>query len=233
MKRSVWTGILAMMVFAAGTSYAMMGGGMGQLWGGSHMGGLGYGMGRAGGVGTMSGMMDATLNEGYLEILNPVDTQEEALEAVQRFLYTTPANLRVSELWEYETVYKAELADIYGEKAFDLLVDKFTGAVLPEMGFSMMMNARWGKAFQKTPTFGRTLRISPEEARAIAQAFIDDNGLGYTLQDPEVYPGFYKFHTTDPSADGGFGLDIMVSGFNGRIWMDTILGVPLGPPVVY
>ena len=53
--------------------------------------------------------------------------------------------------------------------AFDLIADKFTGAVMPEMGMSMMLNASYGKGLYKTPYFGKTLTLTPEQASAIAQ----------------------------------------------------------------
>lgn len=194
-------------------------GGAGQ-WGG---GGRGYGMVGAGGM--MGWMFNGTMNQGYLDILAPITTPDEATSAVQAFLTAANSNLQISGLWEYKTAYKAELADANGQKAFDVLVDKFTGAVMPEMGFSMMMNASWGRALQKTPRFGRSPRISPEQATSIAQGFVDKNSLGYNLQEPEAYPGYYKFHTTD-STDG-FGMDIMVSGYSGGVWMNTLLGLPI------
>lgn len=232
---AIVTCAVALGLSATGDSIAMMGGnvggGMGGGASGHYQGGRGYGM--SGGASMMPAIRGATMSQGYLKSLNPVETHQEALAALEGFLNATQSGLKVSELWEYETAYKAELSDVDGEKAFDLLVDKFTGAVLPEMGFSMMMNASWGRALQRTPRFGRTLRLPQEEATAAAQAFVDENGLGYKLQPPETYPGFYKFHTLDPAAQGGVGMDIMVSGYDGGIWMETLLGLPLGPPVIY
>ena len=121
-------------------------------------------------------------------------------------------------------MYKAELVDTNGAKAFDLIVDKFTGAVSPEMGMSMMLNASYGRSLYRTASFGVNLTLTPQQATDIAQTFVDKNALGYTLDAPEIYPGYYKFHTT---AGTGFGMDIMVNGYNGGIWMNTILGLPL------
>ena len=73
-------------------------------------------------------------------------------------------------------------------------------------------------------SFGTSLTLTPQQATDAAQTFVDKNALGYTLDAPETYPGYYRFHTT---AGAGFGMDIMVNGYNGRIWMNTILGLPL------
>ena len=212
-------------VFVITTAFAQMGGGMGGgggHMGGYHGGGMGYGMHGSGGM--VSRMWGNTISHGYLNILNPITSPADARTAIEAFIDASNSNLQISELWEYETVYKAELSDANGNKAFDLLADKFTGAVSPEMGLSMMRNASYGRGLYRDPTFRKNLTLTPDQAQTEAQAFIENNGLGYTIGAPEIYPGYYKFHTADGS---GYGMDIMVNGYNGRIWMNTILGVPL------
>jgi hypothetical protein len=178
----------------------------------------------AGAGGMVQGMMANTLSYGYLDVLNPIDTPDEARAAVQAFINGSNSSLQISELWEYGTVYKAELSDTKGAMAFDLIVDKFTGAIMPEMGMSMMLNASYGKGMYKTPAFGKSLTLTQAQATGYAQAHIDNNKLGYTIETPEIYPGYYKFHTTTAT---GFGMDIMVNGYNGGVWMNTFLGLPI------
>jgi hypothetical protein len=96
---------------------------------------------------------------------------------------------------------------------------------MPEMGMSMMLNASYGKGMYKTPAFGKNLTVTPDQATANAKTFMKNNSLGYTLGTPEIYPGYYKFHTTDGSAPG---MDIMVNGYNGEVWMNTLFGLPHG-----
>jgi hypothetical protein len=207
---------------AAGTSYGMGSGNAGIV------AGPGYGMMGAGGM--RSGMLLRTMNNGYLDLLTPITTPQDAVTAVQSFISAAKSSLKVSAVWEYKTVYKAELSDANGQKAFDVLADKLTGAVTPEMGFSMMMNASWGSQLQMTPKFGKKLTLTSDEATTAAQDFVSKNAavINYNLAAPETYPGYYKFHTTD-SASGNPGMDILVNGYNGRIWMNTQLGAPLSP----
>ena len=208
----------------AGNAFAQMGTGhMGSGTMMGHMGGgTGYGMAGAGGM--VSWMMGNTVSHGYLDILNPIINPEEARAAIQSFIDVSSSSLEISELWEYGTAYKAELSDVNGAMAFDVIADKLTGAVEPEMGLSMMMNASYGKSIYKPLKLGKKLTVSAEQATAIAQKFMDDSGLGYNLGTSENYPGYFKFHTADSS---GFGLEIMVSGYNGAIWMNSLLGRPL------
>ncbi|MHB8770491.1 MAG: hypothetical protein ACYC7J_05805 [Syntrophales bacterium] len=238
---------MVLFLVATGSGLAQMGGmghmGMGNGWG--YMGtnpnpgvnpginptgpgygyGSGYGHGMGGVGGMISGMMGNTITYGYLTVFNPISTPEEARATVQGFLDLAYSNLAISELWEYGAVYKAELSDTNGAKAFDLLVDKFTGAVSPEMGMSMMMNASYGRGLYRTSPFGANLILTAQQATDIAQTFVGNNALGYVLAVPETYPGYYKFHTT---TGAGFGLDIMVNGYSGGVWMNTTLGLPLG-----
>ena len=204
-----------------GGAFAMMGD---PGHGGGHMGGgTGHGMVGAGNI--IPEMRGNVISYGYLQIINPLTTPEEARAAVQSFLNRANSILQISELWEYSSVYKAELSDTNGAKAFDVIANKFTGVVMPEMGMSMMLNASYGKSFYKKHATGRNLKITPDQAQSYAQIFIDNNALGYILGIPETYPGYYKFHTT--TNGGGFGMDIMVNGYHGSIWMDTWLGLPL------
>jgi hypothetical protein len=210
---------------AAGNTFAQMG--TGKMMGGGttagHMGGgVGYGMAGSGGM--VSRMMGNTISYGDLDTLNPITNPAEARAAIQAFIDASSSSLEISELWEYGTAYKAELSDLTGAKAFDVIADKFTGAVGPEMGLSMMMNASYGNSIYKALKFGKKLTVSAEQATAIAQNFVNNNGLGYNLGTPENYPGYYKFHTADST---GLGLDIMVNGYNGAIWMNSLLGTPL------
>jgi hypothetical protein len=242
MKTRILTIAVTIIMLTTGSALAQMGGmgymGMANGWG--YMGtvtnpgvnpaapgygygnGYGYGMGGVGGM--MSGMMGNTIAYGYLGVFNPVTTPEEARTVIQGFISLAYSNLAISELWEYGAVYKAELSDTNGAKAFDLMVDRFTGAVSPEMGMSMMLNASYGRGLYRTSAFGTNLILTQQQAEDIAQQFVVKNALGYTLDPPEVYPGYYKFHT---KAGAALGMDIMVNGYNGGIWMNTVLGLPL------
>ena len=215
-------GIIVVLFWTTGVS-AMMEGGSGPGMGGGHMGG-GMGSGVAGAGGIMSGLMDNTVSFGYLDMLNPIETPDEARAAIQAFIDKSNSNLQISELWEYKTVYKAELEDSNGQRAFDLIADKFTGAVMPETGMSMMLNASYGKALYEMPASGKNLTVTPEQAIGYAKAFVDKNGFGYILGTPRIYPGYYKFHAT---SSGSFGMDIMINGYNGKIWMNTVFGLPI------
>ena len=247
MKTKIFMIGMTVLLLLTGGAYAMMSGGISPGPGGGHMGpgpgpmpgpgpgpnpgpgwghmGGGLGSGMAGAGSMIQGMMGNTVSHGYLDVFNPIDTPDDARAAIEAFIGASNSNLQISELWEYGTVYKAELSDTNGAKAFDIIADKFTGVVMPEMGMSMMLNASYGKGLYKTSTFARNLTITPDQATGYAQIFVENNRLGYILETRETYPGYYKFHTKDSA--GKYGLDIMVNGYNGEIWMNTLLGLPV------
>lgn len=218
-------------MFTAGSAFAMManpGSNMaGGMWGAKRNNAVGVGYGMKGSGGMKNRMLVQTMKNGYLDVLTPIAAPQDAVTAVNDFIAAANSSLQIYEIWEYPTVYKAELSDTSGQMAFDVLVDKVTGAVTPEMGFPMMMNASWGVYLQKTPKFGKKLILTPDEAAVAALAFVSKNAnmVNYNLAAPETYPGYYKFHTMDTS--GKTGMDIMVNGYNGGIWMNTQLGAPI------
>ncbi|MBI4594915.1 MAG: hypothetical protein HY730_00880, partial [Candidatus Tectomicrobia bacterium] len=171
---------------AGGNAGGMMSGSTSQGTNSGHMkngGGMGSGMAGAGGM--VSGMMKNTMAHGYLDNLNPLTIPEEALAAIEAFIVASNSDLQISELWEYETVYKAELSDTNSARALDLLADKATGAVMPDMGLSMMMNASYGKSLYKMAILGRKqLPVTQEQATIIAQGFVDKNNE----TDPNLLP---------------------------------------------
>ncbi len=152
-----------------------------------------------------------------LDVLTPVVTPDAGLKAVTDFIAEKDADLEICELWDHESAYKAELSDSTGQRVMDVLVDKLTGEVIPDMMGPM----------HRPPFFKNDLELTAEEATAVAKAFVTKNSavLGYTLTAPELYPGHYKFHTKDSS--GGSGIDIIVDGFEGKIRMSTLLGPPV------
>jgi hypothetical protein len=237
---AVFVGLLTV-----GTSFAQMGDGMGGgdqqssggcigtggapgggQKGGNMSCGTGYGMTGAGRT-MVSGMMGNLISREQLTTLNSIVTVDQANTAFQAFISSTGSSLSVGGIWEYDNAYKAEIVDTNGARAFDLLADKFTGVVTPDMGFSMMMNASYSKGLYKKYKFGKSFSVTPEQATTIAQDFVTNNNLGYTLGTPVTYPGYYKFHTQNGPI---LGMDIMVNGYNGGIWMSTLLGAPLQGP---
>jgi hypothetical protein len=103
----------------------------------------------------------------------------------------------------------------------ELLVDKETGAVGPEMGPNMMWNARYGMHGRGGMMGGSTAvnTISDAEAAAIAQRWLDANRPGVAVEEhADPFYGYYTFHTQQ---DGEIEGMLSVHGTTGRIWYHT------------
>jgi hypothetical protein len=102
-------------------------------------GGYGWGPGMMGG-GSTCGALTGQANVG-----DPL-TLDAAREAVEDYVAATGAdNLEIAELMEFEQNFYALVRESDTDVgAMELLVDKWSGAVGPEMGPNMMWNARYG-----------------------------------------------------------------------------------------
>ena len=183
---------------------------MGQ-WGGAAQRCEGGAQGcAAGGLGAYSG--GAT---GGTEL-----TIDEAHQAVEGYVASLRyEGLEVAELMEFERNFYAIVREAdTGIGAMELLVNRATGAVGPEMGPNMMWNARYG-------THGRGMMgggtseentIASEEAVAIAQRWLDENQPGVTTEGhADPFYGYYTIHTL---RDGEIDGMLSVHGTTGQVW---------------
>jgi hypothetical protein len=189
--------------------------------------GWGYGSGRgmmSGGVIPRESAQDPPCTEdGQPSDISGDLTIEEAHEAVERYLASQGFDdLEVVEVMEFEyNFYAIAREHDTGIGAMELLLDKETGLVGPEMGPNMMWNARYGMHGQGSMMSGssRANAISGEEAATIAQRWLDANRPGVTVREhADPFYGYYTFHTRE---DGEIEGMLSVHGSTGRVWYHT------------
>ncbi len=129
--------------------YGIMGRGM---MGGNGFGGMGFGMmdnvgsgmmgGQGGSMGACGTMMGFSGDYGVNATQITID---KAKEAVEQYLASTGnADLKLTEVMEFSNHFYAEVEEkSTGVHAFELLVNKYTGTVSPEMGPNMMWNSKY------------------------------------------------------------------------------------------
>jgi len=125
--------------------------------------------------------------------------------------------LKIAEVMEFEYNFYAivEESDT-GIGAMELLVDKRTGAVTPEMGPNRMWNTRYG---MHGGSGDGTNIIAPEEALGIAQRWLDANRPGVSTEEhADPFYGYYTIHTLQDSAIEGM---LSVNGASGQVWYHT------------
>jgi hypothetical protein len=147
-------------------------------------------------------------------------TIEQAHKAVEAYVGDLGySELEIDELMEFEynfyAIVKEHDTDI---GAMELLVNKSTGAVGPEMGPNMMWNARYGMHGRGGMMGTRSDRntVSESEALEFAQRWLDANRPGVTPED-HVDP-FYGYYTIHTMRDGEIEGMLSIHGQTGQIW---------------
>ncbi len=164
---------------------------------------------------------------GYPGTGTPI-TIDQVIEAAQRYVaaYGSP-DLALTEVMEFTRNFYAEVEEeSTGIHAFELLIDRYTGAVYPEPGPNMMWNTKYGHMAGMggmmggqwgTPTGEMT--VTPEQALSYAQTWLDTNLPGTTVADEaDEFYGYYTIHTLQNSQVAGM---LSVNGYTGAVWYHT------------
>jgi hypothetical protein len=157
-------------------------------------------------------------------------TLEQAKQIAQR--YVTALNnpdLKVTEVEEYTSNFYVQVHESStGNGAFELLVDRYTGNVYPEMGPNMMWNTKYTSntgmmgmfnglsgmmGFQRTASTPMT--VTTDQAKANAQQFLNANFAGTTVGDTTTFYGYY--HVEVLSEGKLYGM-LSVNGYTGQVW---------------
>ena len=108
-----------------------------------------------------------------------------------------------------------------GIGAFEMLIDKYTGSIGPEMGPNMMWNTKYGMMsggilgwLRGTPS--AVMQVTPEQAKANAQQFLNANLPGTTVEE-EVTPFYGYYHIMVLLAGNDYGM-LSVNGYTGQVW---------------
>jgi hypothetical protein len=236
-------GMMGMQPMRGSGGFGFMGPMMGP-WGGQgmwqghmgwHMGGpmMGQGMMGSGMMGPMMGwqgmgpmmMWNQTSPMGFMGMMNiqtvqplTIDNVKKAAEDLIKSLGNP--DLAVKDIMEFERnfyfiVYEKDT----GTGAFEMLVWKSTagtmmaGIMHPEPGPNMMWNTGYGMMQFAQPTTQMT--VTHDKAESLAQAYLDTNFPGTTVEDVDEFHGYYTLHTEKDSKISGM---LSVNGFTGDIW---------------
>jgi hypothetical protein len=133
---------------------------------------------------------------------------------------TGNSNLAVAQVEEYTLNFYVQVNEkntSFG--AFQLLIDKYTGAVTPEMGPNMMWNTKYGMmnggmmgSYVTTPT--TTMPVNVTQAKADAQQFLNTYYDGTTVGDTATFYGYYTIEALSNGSPYGM---LSVNGYTGRL----------------
>ena len=134
-------------------------------------------------------------------------------------------NLQLSEVMEFSANYYAQAIERNtGIRAFELLIDKYTGAVYPEMGPNMVWNTKYGMMGGMMRGRGvgtdstATMPIGPAQAQQNARLYLRTQGLTLDVGTPDRFYGYYTLHTLRNGQIEGM---LSVNGYTGEVWYHT------------
>lgn len=201
-----------------GYGYGMMGsyaGTNGTSGYGSYGGGCG-GVNNGAGYGMMGGGYNAA-SLGINLANGQVTSDDQVIAIAKAYVQVLNQDLSIDEIHEYSDSYEVELKESKTEnKAFEFMISKNEGYIFIEMGPNVMWNNKYGR--MNWGESGNT-QIAAEQAAKAAQDYVNQQmGSAYTLEQPEVAPGYYEFMILK---DGKDYAELDVNGYTGRVWFES------------
>jgi hypothetical protein len=144
-----------------------------------------------------------------------------AVAIAQNFLTSTGnTDLVLSQVEEYTlNFYVIVKEKDTGFGAFELLIDKYSGAVYPEYGLNMMWNTKYGMhnglMGWLTGTTTAPTTVTAEQAKANAQQYLNVYYPGTTVSDAQAFYGYY--HVEVLSSGKVYGM-LSVNSYSGQVW---------------
>jgi hypothetical protein len=137
---------------------------------------------------------------------------------------TGNSNLAVAQVEQYTLNFYVQVNEKNtGFGAFQMLIDKYTGAVTPERGPNMMWNTKYGmmnsgmmNLYGTTPT--ATMPVNETQAKADAQQYLNKALAGTTVGDTTTFYGYYNIEVLSNGTPYGM---LSINGYTGQVWYHT------------
>jgi len=208
MKRSIAIGFMILLAVSTVFAQNMMGSGN-------------QGPGMMGG-GMMGGPDFIPFDAG-----NPLTLDQAVVQAGKYLASWGDDSLVVSEVTEFSNHFYVEIGEkASSQKAFELLMNKYTGSVSREPGPTMMWNQKYGPmangmmgGFLGRQGSSEAMPVTEAKARELAQKMLDSQGGGLKIENGA--DRFYGYYTLHVLKDGKtFGM-LGVNGYSGQVWYHT------------
>ena len=154
-----------------------------------------------------------------------VITLDKAVDVAKTYLASlNNPDLTIDEVEEYtQNFYVLFKEKSTGIGAFEMIIDKYTGSIYPEMGPNMMWNTKYGMMSGGMMSWAAgtttvTMTVTVEQAKTNAQQFLNANYPGTTVGSIDTFYGYY--HVDVFSAGNTYGM-LSVNGYTGQVWYHT------------
>lgn len=152
-------------------------------------------------------------------------TLDQAMTNAQKYVAAfNNADLKLIEVEEYAwNFYGVVQEKSTGTNAFQIIVDKYSGAVYPEMGPNMMWNTKYSPmAFMMGGWFNQAsgkMTVTVDQARANAAQYLKTYLPNATVEDKgDAFYGYYNFDVLQNGKTYGM---LSVNGYTGAVWFHT------------
>jgi hypothetical protein len=214
--------VIAGLAIAVVPARGQMGGGMGHGDGTTGNGSMGKGMG---GMMLVSGADPYRADRRLLEMSDAVEIAGRYLAALNL------PGLALDEVEEWDFNYYVVVREAPPSEfaAFQLVIDKWSGAVTPEPGPNMMWNTKYRVRHSMMHGMGgshggQPMTVTPEAAAAAASRFLGERfptrGSLAVVSPPDRFYGYYTFDVVDTATGAKFGM-LSVNGATATVWYHT------------
>jgi hypothetical protein len=176
----------------------------------------GIGAGRsAWSMGASGGMMGRALSGGSGDI-----GLDRTVQIAQGVAESYPSGgLAADDVIEFSGNYYASIREKATRiGAFEILIDRASGNVIREPGPDMMWNAKYSMMGGFGVSGSRPMTVSTQQAKDVAQRWLDANRRGTSANAPD---SFYGFYTVDFQRAGRLVGMLSVNGYSGQVWYHT------------
>lgn len=189
-----------------------------MMFGGGMMGRLGNGYG-FGGMMSSYGYAAPYANNG-----SPLTINNAATIAQNYVTSIGNPDLVVKQVEEYSANFYVQVNEkSTGNGAFELLINKYTGSIYPEMGPNMMWNTKYGMMSSGilggifgSPT--AAMPVTAAQATTDAQQYLNTYLSGSTTGDVTTFHGYYTIEVLTGGATSGM---LSINGYTGQVWVHT------------
>ncbi len=233
-SHALFSGLLLFGVFLF-PLHAQMGGGMGGgMMGGTGSGGMGLGTSAHISImGTGMGAIMLVSGDQPFHSDGTILSISDAITIARQYLSTRKeTNLALDEIEEYEYNFYVVVKETdSNNKAFQLIIDKWTGLVMPEPGPNMMWNTKYfeGGTSRSEVMSGfahssSTMTVTPDAAATTANTFLAARFSPArrlaVVTPPDTFYGYYNFDVNDVATGMKYGM-LSVNGSTGQVWYHT------------
>ncbi len=174
----------------------------------------------------MGGMMGRGMMGGYGYAPNaqPISLDQAVTSAQKYVAAFNNADLKLVEVEEYTgNFYGVVREKSTGTDAFQILIDKYSGAIYPEMGPNMMWNTKYSPMSWMMGGFSNQvsakMTVTMDQARTNAVQYLKTTVPNATVEDKgDTFYGYYNFDVLQNGKTYGM---LSVNGYTGAVWIHT------------